>query len=182
MTMRRLPKQVRKIPAVYLIGMLAAGCAGLGLVSTPEGDIYVLDTNNHRVVRINNMTGLGWTAFGSGGSGVNQFRFPGFIHIDGSGRILVSDNTFPDGNNRIVRVDSMTGAGWITFGSTGTGVNQFIGPSGIFTDGSGRIYVADGSNNRLIRVDNITGAGWTAFGTEGAGVNQFRSPGAVIVR
>lgn len=36
------------------------------------------------------------------------------------------------GNHRIVRIDDMTGAGWTTFGTLGSGVNQFRAPFGIF--------------------------------------------------
>ena len=35
-------------------------------------------------------------------------------------------------NNRIVRIDDMSGRGSTTFGTLGRGVNQFIGPSGVF--------------------------------------------------
>jgi hypothetical protein len=42
-------------------------------------------------------------------------------------RIYVSDN----GNNRIVRMDDMTGAGWTAFGSVGSGTDQFNSPAGI---------------------------------------------------
>jgi hypothetical protein len=40
------------------------------------GKIYVADTGNARLVRINDLSGTDWTNFGSRGSGVNQFNFP----------------------------------------------------------------------------------------------------------
>ena len=36
------------------------------------------------------------------------------------------------GNNRIVRVNDMTGAGWTTLGSLGNGKHAFSSPRGIF--------------------------------------------------
>jgi hypothetical protein len=70
-------------------------------------------------------------------------------------------------NNRIVRVNDMMGTGWTTLGSRGSGVNQFIHPSGIFVDGAGRIYVADFENSRIVRVNDMTGVGWTTWPTPG---------------
>ncbi len=59
------------------------------------------------------------------------------------------------GNNRIVRMDDMAGAGWTTLGSGGSGVNQFVSPAGIAVDRAGRIYVVDTGNHR------ICGSWWT---------------------
>jgi hypothetical protein len=84
------------------------------------------------VARIDNMTGAGWTFFGSSGTGVGQFDCTSGqmlgIHVDGAGQIYVADQ----GNSRLVRVDDMTGDGWVSLGSYGSGVNQFVGPNGVF--------------------------------------------------
>lgn len=37
--------------------------------------IYMADSDNYRIVRIDDMTGAGWTAFGSSGKGRGQFDF-----------------------------------------------------------------------------------------------------------
>src|SRR5438309_11977067 len=52
--------------------------------------------------------------------------------------IYVADES----NNRIVRMDDMTGAGWTPFGTFGSGMNQFNGPIGIFVS-AGEHFVAD---------------------------------------
>src|SRR5947209_20201524 len=51
-------------------------------------------------------------------------------------KIYVADAS----NNRIVRMDDMTGAGWTPFGTSGSGMNQSNGPFGIFVC-AGQIYV-----------------------------------------
>ena len=76
----------------------------------------------------------------------------------------------------------MTGAGWVAFGTVGSGVGQFIMPRRVFVDGAGRIYVADWGNGRIVRLDDMGGAGWTTFGVEGWGDGQFIMPHGVFVR
>ncbi len=115
------------------------------------GRIYVIDALNHRIVRVNDITGASWTTLGSLGRGVNQFHLEGLsgIFVDRAGQISVGDFF----NNRIVRMNDMTGTGWTTLGSLGTGINQFSNPAGVFVDGADRIYVADFFNNRMDRPD-----------------------------
>jgi len=131
---------------------------------------------------MNDMTGSNWTSFGATGSGQNQFDTPGWIALDASGRIYVSDSN----NCRIVRIDDMTGAGWVALGTPGSGVNQFNCTSaqmgGIFVDTAGRIFVVDAHNHRIVRMDDMTGAGWTTFGTSGTGVKQFVVPSTIFVK
>jgi NHL repeat-containing protein len=154
--------------------------AGIFVDST--GKIYVADSSNDRIVRINDMTGVGWTTIGSTGSGNLQFSTPAFIFVDPSNRIYVVDSN----NCRIVRMDDMTGAGWTALGTCGNGVGQFNGiqfqMGGIFVDTGGKIYVADGGNSRVVRMDDMTGAGWTTLGSFGSGSNQFIVPLTIFVK
>src|SRR2546426_7026869 len=103
----------------------------------------------------------GWAGRGCllAGSGMNQFSSPAGIFVS-AGQIYVADWN----NNRIVRMNDMTGAGWTELGMFGSGPNQFNGPFGIFVS-AGQIYVADRHNNRIVQMDSMTGARWTAFGT-----------------
>ncbi len=98
--------------------------------SRPAGWIFVANTGNDQIVRIDDMMGFDWLSIGSRGSGANQFDSPRGIFADAAGKIFVTDA----GNHRIVRIDDMTGAGWTTFGSRGDGTNQFD----LFTFGTGR--------------------------------------------
>ena len=79
------------------------------------------------------VTGAGWTTFGSKGTGANQFNGPVGIYVDGADRIYVADA----GNARIVRMNDMKGAGWMTLGNTGP--HRFMVPVGIYVDGAGQI-------------------------------------------
>lgn len=76
-------------------------------------------------------------------------------------------------------MDDMTRSGWTTLGSSGSGVNQFSAPLGIFVDGSQRIYVADSGNGRIVRMDDMTGKNWLTL--SGSGSGQFTGPISVFV-
>ena len=104
-------------------------------------------------------TTLGSTTAGASATGINWQYSPMYI----------ADYSF----SRILRTDDLYGTNQQTFGSTGTGVNQFYGTSGIALDASGRIYVGDLYNARIVRIDNMSGKNWTTFGTYGSGANQF---------
>jgi hypothetical protein len=61
-------------------------------------------------LRIDDMSGAGWTAFGTRGSGDGQFDHPGGIAVGPLGRIFVVDRN----NARLVRIDDLSGTGWTT--------------------------------------------------------------------
>lgn len=52
------------------------------------------------------------------------------VALDTYHHIYTTDG-HPFGRHRICRMRDMTGADWITFGSRGSGANQFEGPTGI---------------------------------------------------
>ncbi len=104
-------------------------------------------------------TQLGSATAGSSATGINWQYGP----------FYVADYSF----SRILFTDDIYGTNQLTFGSTGSGVNQFYGTSGIALDSSGRIYVGDLYNARVVRIDDMTGKNWTTFGSYGTGANQF---------
>jgi streptogramin lyase len=56
-------------------------CSFGGLTIGPDQKIYVADSGNHRIVRMDDMTGTNWTTLGSMGSGTDQFHFPDGIAV-----------------------------------------------------------------------------------------------------
>src|SRR6266853_3130928 len=134
------------------------GAYGIALDSA--GGIYVADTYNCRVVRMNDMTGTGWTTYGGTcGAGQGQFSSPNGIAVDSAGKISVMDT----GNSHIVRIDDMSGANWIAYGSLGSGTGQFTSFTSITVDAAGKIYVADTGNKRIVRMDDMNGTNWTVL-------------------
>jgi sugar lactone lactonase YvrE len=153
-----------------------------GLALDAAGRLYVADTYNCRIVRIDDMTGRNWITYGGVcGSGQGEFADPEGVAVDPAGRIYVMDT----GNSRIVRVDDMSGANWAAFGSIGSGTGQLSANlTSLALDSAGRIYVADTGNRRIVRTDDISGTNWTAL-SQSPPVNgvsaTFQSPSAVSI-
>lgn len=127
--------------------------------------IYIADWYNHRIVRMEDMFGTGWTEFGSYGTGTGEFDGPSWILPAVDGKIYITDR----GNGRVVRIDNMSGAGWIE-------LPGFEWPRTIEQDNSGRFYIADDHAHNVIRFDDISGAGWTELGSFGSGIGEFNRP------
>jgi len=156
------------------------GAYGIALDSARR--IYIADTYNCRIVRIDDMNGTNWTAYGGTcGSGQGQFYDPSGIAVDSAGKIYVLDT----GNCRVVRIDDMTGANWAAYGTVGSGVGQFAQYiTSLAVDAASRIYVADTGNKRVVRMDDLSGTNWTSL-TQSVPVNgasyTLQSPAAVAL-
>jgi len=153
------------------------------LYVTHTGSIYMADGKNDRVIRVNGISGSGWTSFGTYGSGVGMGQFDKLLGLwvdESSGnKIYLADGT------RIKRMDDMSGAGWTVYGDSGSGDGQFTRAWGITvrthatTGFPAGIYVSDRKLDRIVYISDMTGAGWTAFGTNGTGVGQFKGPSGI---
>src|SRR5436309_11351228 len=91
---------------LILVAIGTSACTGV-ISPPPVPKIYVADESNNRIVRMDDMTGAGWTQFGTSGSGRNKLRFPTGILISAGGIFLVNTE-----NNRIIGImDMMAGGG-----------------------------------------------------------------------
>ena len=125
-----------------------------------NGNIYVADTNNHTIRKINSVGTVSTLAGSPGQSGSTDgigrsalFNRPEGVAVDGNGNIYVADTL-----NATIRkitpagtVSTLAGMAGIPGSSDGIGMaTQFNYPEGIAVDGKGNIYVAD-TNNHTIR-------------------------------
>lgn len=145
-----------------------------------EGNLYLSDTFNHCIRRVDGKTGLITTVAGNGtrgfsgdgGSAVKaQFDEPYGVVLDAQGNLFVADRL----NRRVRRVDARTGsiatvAGNGSKRSSGDGGPAaeagLVEPNGVALDPSGRrLFIADVADHRVRVVDLDSGRIATFAGT-----------------
>src|SRR5436309_13226473 len=96
---------------LILVAIGTSACTGV-ISPPPVPKIYVADESNNRIVRMDDMTGAGWTPFGTSGSGPNQFRFPVGIFVSAAEQLMVKTAI----NQLLMSEDKTSAAGWIILG------------------------------------------------------------------
>ena len=137
-----------------------------GVFVDAAGNIYIADTWNKRVRKVNAADGMMTTVAGDGtyadgGDGMPatsaQLKNPTGVYVDASGNIYIADYI----SYRIRKVTAATGvintvAGTGVSGYNGDGIDattaQLYFPYGLWGDASGNIYIADTGNNRIREV------------------------------
>ena len=135
-----------------------------------DGEIFIADTFNHRIRKVNptsgtiqTIAGTGQTKWsGDGGPGLAAtLNEPVALAIDGT-RLYIADQS----NNRIRLLDVETGLLSTIAGTGDAGYNgdggpaleaSLAGPSGLTLDPGGNVYIADTFNGRIRKIDRQTG-------------------------
>jgi uncharacterized protein (TIGR03437 family) len=116
-----------------------------------QGNLYVADTNNNRIRRIDT-AGMVSTVVGSGGPIYNQdpacspdqssfLRHPQGVAIDAAGDIFVADT----GKNRVLKVTPD--------GTQSVLTTQLSAPQGVLADGVGNVFITDTGNSALRKIE-----------------------------
>jgi sugar lactone lactonase YvrE len=153
------------------------------VVVSPDGSVvYVSDSLNYRVRRVDVVTGLVVTLAGSGVAGyadglskAAQFQYPGSLALDVAGNVYVADM-----NGHRVRKITVTGMVSTVAGSGAAGyVDRVHGtqaafntPIGIAVDRSGTLWLADVLNHRVRSINLQTGFVNTVAGDGSAGFSD----------
>jgi uncharacterized protein (TIGR03437 family) len=183
-------------------------CRPTGVVVDANGDLYVADSGNNRVLRFP-------APFAHQGPpqadlvlGQHQFTFsitdptsstmsgPYGLAIAGSTGLLVSDvahsrvlffpftanGTFVPGTDNGKAATRVYGQQDFNTSGAGNDTTQFTAPHGISTDNESRLYVADSANNRVMIFDHIFSSLSPSTGARAdLSIGGFQQPRSVFV-
>ena len=140
-------------------GSAARFFAPEGIAIDSAGNVYVADTDNHTIRKIapnsavTTLAGLAGISGQSDASGSSaRFYYPADVTVDAGGNLFVADT-----DNHTIRKISSSGVVATVAGLAGStgiadgtgGAARFLLPTGVATDASGNVYVADTSNHTI---------------------------------
>jgi uncharacterized protein (TIGR03663 family) len=147
----------------------------------PDGSLYVVDTNNHRVQKFDAARTF-VKSWGGQGSAPGQFNEPWGIAVARDGSVYVADTW----NHRIEKFDKDGNfiSMWGVFGDVGENYDsdllQLYGPRAIALDGDDNVWVTDTGNERVIAF-SPEGEPQDVFGGTGAEIGQFLEPVGIAI-
>jgi DNA-binding beta-propeller fold protein YncE len=153
-----------------------------GIAAAPDGSVYVVDTNNHRVQHFDPLGNL--LNFWGGSSGTDaaqaptgKFNEPWGVAVGPDGSVYVADTW----NFRIQKF-APDGTFLKTWGSSSGADPNFnlYGPRAVAVDSQGRVFVADTGNKRIVIYDS-EGNFLAKIGEGGFDSGQFDEPVGVAI-
>lgn len=157
----------------------------MGIALDPTGShVYVADTGNHRIQKFTSggVFVASWGKLGgstASGSGPGEFNGPEGIDVDDLGYVYVADT----GNARVQKFDS-AGTHVKSWGTPGSGDDQFLAPADVAVDAERHVFVVDrdSTNSDIRRFDELGGF-QLRWGGYSAGVvpGKFNRPRGIAV-
>lgn len=172
-----------------------------GIAIDSTGNIYISDTNNHRIRKvtpngiISTLAGNGIPGYGGDNDAATSALLysPIGLIIDSANNLLIADS----GNHRIRRINLSTGIittiagnGYGFDGDGGqAGSAKLYSPTGVAVDSAGNLYISDTGNNRIRKVTSggiiqtVAGNGIRGFGGDGGlgTLAQLSSPTGITL-
>ena len=151
--------------------------APLGIAFDSSGNLYIADTNNNAIRKVDAVTGK------ISNVSAGTLNKPRSVVVDTTDNLYIADTS----NNRIIKVDLKANsatifaglaAGKTVIGDKELAVNaRFNTPSGIALDRFNNLYIADQGNNQIRKVDALTLTISTVVGTGKVSSNALESNG-----
>jgi sugar lactone lactonase YvrE len=157
----------------------------LGVGVDAAGNVYIADTDNWRIRKVDGVTGIITTVAGNGSYGYNgdgilatsaTVAYPRDVAADAAGNLYIADSD----NNRIRKVtldgiiNTIAGNGnWQFSGDGGPATAAGVSyPIGVALGAGGSFYIADSNNGRIREVNSEGIIGTIAGGGGGAGLGD----------
>jgi sugar lactone lactonase YvrE len=170
-----------------------------GVTVDKAGNLYIADTGNNVIRKVDHITGVITTAAGNGRASFSgdrgratraSLRNPDSVTITSAGTLYIADT----GNYRVRKVTArgtittVAGNGaWVFVGRGGDGAparNAVLSvPQGVAVDRAGNLYISDGGNSRVRKVNTagtistLAGNGRTGFGGDGGPATRAKLNG-----
>jgi RHS repeat-associated protein len=163
-----------------------------GVVAAPDGSLYIADTFNNRIRKIDpagviaTIAGNGTSGYGGDGGPATQASFTGAtgLALGPDGSLYIADS----GNQRVRKVSptgiisTIAGTGTAGFGGDGGAATlaQLNYPWGLALASDGSLYVADYQNARVRKIatdgtiSTVAGTGLIGYSGDGGPANQAR--------
>ena len=152
----------------------------------PAANLYVYDSLNARVRKVDATTGTITTIAGTGVPGFNGDGLAtsvkigdfGTVFVDASGNCFIADTR----NSRIREISggmmqTIAGNGISGFNGDGLATSSRLAhPQGVWEDGSGNVFFADSANGRIREIVKATGNLQTVAGGPGLGFSGDGGP------
>ncbi len=155
------------------------------------GNLYIADTNNNLIRKVDAKSGIITSFLGSGATD-KRLDHPNGLWFDASGALYIGDSNHQSVSKYVAPTLSLF-AGNQTAGFSGDGSAavraQLNKPVGVVGDAAGNIYIADANNSRIrkvtadLNITTIAGKGGAAYsGDGGSATDAFLSfPRSVVV-
>ena len=176
------------IPSPYLLAM-SIGREGVddgefssptGITLDKDGNIYVADTDNHSIQKLDKSGKFLARWGGDPSSQEGSFYYPRGLAVGPNDVLYIADS----GNNRMQKFDLdgnvMQAWGKFGFAWRGADLGRFDVPWGLATDAEGNLYVSDTSNARIQKFTS-DGQALLKWGRDGSFDGAFFFPRGVAV-
>jgi uncharacterized protein (TIGR03663 family) len=171
-------QKLKSIAATSFFGAAGAGEAQFqqpkGIALGPDGNLYVADSQNHRI-EVVTPDGKFVRTWGTKGKDPGQFNEPWGVAVSPQGTVYVADTW----NHRVQEFTSdgkfVRAWGSDPVGEPQSGDGEFFGPRAIALDGDGNVYVTDTGNKRIEKF-TADGAFVSSIGGPGSGAGFFNEP------